>query len=47
MNTKKAYVAPAVKEYEMGAMSIFAGSAAQQKANARNNSSFWKDSSAS
>ena len=36
MNTnKKTYIAPTIKEYEMGALNIFAGSAAQQKAMAR------------
>lgn len=48
MNTnKKAYVTPAVKEYEMGAMSICAGSAAGQKAAARRQieqGNIWSDS---
>ena len=50
MNTnKKTYITPAVKEYEMGTLSVFAGSAAYQKAAARRqmaeaNPSIWESS---
>ena len=49
MNTnKKTYITPAVKEYEMGTLSVFAGSAARQKANARRqmaeSNSIWTES---
>lgn len=50
MNTnKKTYITPAVKEYEMGTLSVFAGSAAYQKAAARRQMaetpSLWSESS--
>lgn len=51
MNTnKKTYITPAVKEYEMGTLSVFAGSAALQKAAARRvieqeNQTIWTPSS--
>lgn len=48
MNTnKKTYITPAVKEYEMGTLSVFAGSAADHVANARRQiqaGGIWADS---